>query len=150
MAFSNTRGSAITQPMNEINMTPFVDVMLVLLVIFLITAPLMNHAIPVDLPKAQSSALEQTQKAIQLSINQEGNILVNGVPTLEQSLEQVLRESLIPAISAPELHLRADRHIQYERVVQVMAAANKAGITRISFVTEQPEFVNEKPLRVHD
>jgi biopolymer transport protein ExbD len=150
MAFSNTRGSAITQPMNEINMTPFVDVMLVLLVIFLITAPLMNHAIPVDLPKAQSSALETVPNAIQLIIDEEGNVLVNGVPTLKQSLEQVLRDSLTPALSTPELHLRADRHIQYERVVEVMSAANKAGITRISFVTEQSEFLNEKPSLAHD
>ena len=145
MSFSNTRGSALVQPMNEINMTPFVDVMLVLLVIFLITAPLMNHAIPVDLPKAQTSALEQTPNAIELIINEEGNILVNGAPTLDQDLEQVLRETLTPVLSKPELHLRADRHIQYERVVQAMSAANKVGITRISFVTEQPGLLKEKP-----
>lgn len=145
MSFSNTRSSALVQPMNEINMTPFVDVMLVLLVIFLITAPLMNHAIPVDLPKAQTSALEQTPNAIELIINEEGNILVNGVLTLDQDLEQVLRETLTPVLSKPELHLRADRHIQYERVVQAMSAANKVGITRISFVTEQSGLLKEKP-----
>jgi biopolymer transport protein ExbD len=125
-------------PMSEINTTPLVDVMLVLLVIFLITAPLLNQAIPIDLPRAESAFSPDDAKAMQLAIDGSGAVHVNGIETTFDQLESALRDAMLANSQSPELHLRADRQTQYERVAQVMAAANKAGITKISFVTELP------------
>jgi len=138
MAFSSFNSSAGMQPMNEINTTPLVDVMLVLLVIFLITAPLLNQAVPVDLPKVDASQLSDTPTVIQLSIDENGTPFVNGVATGFDTLEAALQIAVPQGQGQTEVHLRADRHTEYERVAQAMASVNKAGLTRISFVTESP------------
>lgn len=138
MAFTSFNSGSHAQPMNEINTTPLVDVMLVLLVIFLITAPLLNQAIPVDLPRAESSFSVENLQTIQLSIDEKGIVFVNGDITTMDQLETTLRGKITPDMKSPDIHLRADRHTEYERVAQMMAAANKAGITKISFVTESP------------
>ena len=138
MAFSSFNSSAGMQPMNEINTTPLVDVMLVLLVIFLITAPLLNQAVPVDLPKVDASQLSDTPTVIQLSIDENGDPFVNGIATEFDNLEAALKGAVPQDQSQTEVHLRADRHTEYERVAQAMASVNKAGLTRISFVTESP------------
>ncbi|MGE5490474.1 MAG: ExbD/TolR family protein [Actinomycetota bacterium] len=119
--------------MAEINTTPLVDVMLVLLVIFIITAPLFHQAVPIDLPKVDAAKLEEKPEVIQMAIDAEGRVFWNG--------EAVHRDALEARFTAvisrqPELHLRADRAVRYERVAEVMAAAQKAGVIKIAFVTE--------------
>jgi len=122
-------------PMAEINVVPLVDVMLVLLVIFIITAPLLTNAVKIDLPKASSNPNITKQDHIEFAIREDGSFFWNG--------EKIERESL-PARFAleakkqpqPELHIRADRLAHYELVAQVMSAAAKAGVVRIGFVTE--------------
>jgi len=138
MAF-NYNGSKVgaTQPMAEINTTPLVDVMLVLLVIFIITAPLFNQAVPVDLPKVDASRMDERPHTIQVSVDATGKIFVDGGEVAIEFLGGQLQSKA--GSTAPEMHLRADRGTRYERVTEVMAAAQRVGITRIAFVTEAPE-----------
>ncbi|RZI42581.1 biopolymer transporter ExbD [Herbaspirillum sp. HC18] len=139
MAF-NYNGSSkagATQPMAEINTTPLVDVMLVLLVIFIITAPLFNQAVPVDLPKVDASRMDERPRTIQVALDAAGKIFVDGAEVAIDALGDRLQAA--GGASAPEMHLRADRGTRYERVTEVMAAAQRVGITRIAFVTEAPE-----------
>ena len=129
-------GSGAMQPMSEINTTPLVDVMLVLLVIFIITAPLFHQAVAVDLPRVDSVRLDDKPRVLQVAIDASGAVYVNGAAVSREALGAQLQEAAA-ARPAPELHLRADRGTRYERVAEVMAAAQKAGITRIAFVTER-------------
>jgi len=142
MAFGNLGSSSrIAQPMVEINTTPLVDVMLVLLVIFIITAPLFHQAVPVDLPRVDSRKLDDKPRVIQFAIDADGHSYIDGVAVPDGALDARLRELNAYAGAAPELHLRADRATRYERVAEAMAAAQRAGITKIAFVTrgaEQP------------
>lgn len=124
-------------PMVEINTTPLVDVMLVLLVIFLITAPLLNQAVPIDLPKVEASKGAEAPQSMQVAIDSEGSLSVDGNAIEIALLPERLREA-VGTQSVPEMHLRADRRTPYERVTEVMAAAQAAGITKIAFVTEKP------------
>jgi biopolymer transport protein ExbD len=122
-------------PISDMNMVPMVDVMLVLLVIFIITAPLLTHSVKVDLPKASSSANITKPDHIQFGIRKDGSLFWNG---------EVVTLSSLPARFASEvrrnprleLHIRADRQAYYELVAQVMSSASKAGIVRIGFVTD--------------
>jgi biopolymer transport protein ExbD len=123
-------------PMAEINTTPLVDVMLVLLVIFIITAPLMTHAIRLDLPNAPAPVSAERTETIRLSIDAAGGLHGNdqALPDLE-TLHQ--RLSVASARQPkPELHLRADRDTRYQRIAEVMSAAQRAGIEQIGFVTD--------------
>ncbi|WP_206951145.1 ExbD/TolR family protein [Trinickia acidisoli] len=132
--FDKERSAA---PMADINMTPLIDVMLVLLVIFIITAPLFTHAIRLDLPKVAAAPAPQTPHTITLSIDDAGRLYWDGRP---MSLDAV-RAGLAQAGKAgtpPELHLRAARSTRYEIIAQVMGAAQQAGLDRIGFVTEPP------------
>ena len=133
MAFGSFNENGGLQPMAEINTTPLVDVMLVLLVLFIITAPLFHQAVPIDLPKVDATKLDEKPHVIQLAIDGEGGLFWNG--------EALHRDALAPRFEAvrqdnPELHLRADRNTRYEKVAEVMAAAQRAGIVKIAFVTE--------------
>ena len=135
MAFGGFSKSGEAAPMAEINMVPLIDVMLVLLVIFIITAPLLTHAVKIDLPKASSNPNITQPENIQLAIRPNGDVFWNGQP--------VAAADLAPRMSAagrldpqPELHLRADRTTPYEKVAQVMSVAARAGLTKIGFVTE--------------
>ncbi len=124
------------RPMAEINTTPLVDVMLVLLVIFIITAPLLTHAIRLDLPSAQAPVSAERPETITLSIDARERLFWNDAPLADA---QALRERLQQAAGRtpqPELHLRADREVRYQRIAEVMAAAQQAGVTRIGFVTD--------------
>jgi len=119
----------------EINMIPLIDVMLVLLVIFIVTAPLLTHAVKVDLPKASSSANLTKPDNVQLAIDGGGQVYWNGEAVAAAALQDKLR--IAAALSPqPELHLRAERTTPYEKVAEVMAASARAGLTRIGFVTE--------------
>jgi biopolymer transport protein ExbD len=123
------------RPLSEINTTPLVDVMLVLLVIFIITAPLFQQAVPVDLPKTDSMRLEERPEAIQLTIDARGTLIWNGDTVDEFALGRRFQAAAQDAAEPPELHLRANRDTRYEIVARVMAAAQNAGVTRIAFVT---------------
>jgi len=125
-------------PMSEINTTPLVDVMLVLLVIFIITAPLFHQAVPIDLPKVDSARLDGHDRPIALAVTESGRVFVDGVEATPTDLESILRSRAGARPVAPELHLRADRGTRYERVAEAMAAAQRAGLTRIAFVTLPP------------
>jgi biopolymer transport protein ExbD len=125
-----------SEPMAEINTTPMVDVMLVLLVIFIVTAPLLTPAIPLDLPRVQAQAGLASEAVVKLSIDARGQVYWDGtlLPT-----EEALRERLQQAAageSAPALQIRADREVRYERLAIVMAAAQQAGLARLAFVTD--------------
>jgi len=135
MSFGSFNESGSAQPMAEINTTPLVDVMLVLLVIFIITAPLFHQAVPVDLPRVESTKLDDKPHTISVAIDSAGVVHVDGVPFDKASLPARFAEAASGGIS-PELHLRADRGTRYERVTEVLAEAQRAGIVKIAFVTE--------------
>jgi biopolymer transport protein ExbD len=118
----------------EINMVPLIDVMLVLLVIFIVTAPLLTHAVKVDLPRASADATPP-QAPVQLAIRDNGETYWNGEPVAREALEQRMREAARQT-PPPELRIHADRLTPYERVAQTMAMASRAGLIRIGFVTQ--------------
>ena len=124
--------------MADMNVVPLVDVMLVLLVIFIVTAPLLTHAVKIDLPKASSAANITKPEHIEFGIREDGSLFWSG--------EQVMLDALPVRFAAearkqpqPEVHIRADRHVHYEKVAQIMAFAAKAGLVRIGFVSEPAE-----------
>jgi biopolymer transport protein ExbD len=131
-AFERPSGS---QPMAEINVTPLVDVMLVLLVIFIITAPLLSYAIKLDLPNDPAPAAEPAPATIRLSIDAEGTIHWDADAVTDDQLRSRLASAAAGA-SVPEVHVRADKATRYERIAFVMSAAQQAGLTKIGFVTE--------------
>jgi biopolymer transport protein ExbD len=122
-------------PMTEINVVPLVDVMLVLLIIFIITAPLLTHSIKIDLPKASSNPNITQADHIEFAVRQDGTLFWNGETVDKQSLPARFAQEAAKQ-PQPELHIRADRMTHYELVAQVMATAGKAGIVRIGFVTD--------------
>lgn len=119
----------------EINTTPLVDVMLVLLVIFIITIPVMNHAVKIDLPRAMSQPDETRPQNINLSIDAHGQVFWNEEPIDSDQLSLRIAEAAKKQ-PQPELHLHAERTTQYEKIAQVMAAAQSGGLARIGFVTD--------------
>jgi biopolymer transport protein ExbD len=122
-------------PMADMNVVPLVDVMLVLLVIFIVTAPLLTHAVKIDLPKASSAPNITKPEHIEFGIRESGELFWSGeaVTLTELPLRFAAEARKEPQ---PEVHIRADRHVHYERVAQVMALAAKAGLVRIGFVSE--------------
>ncbi|MBN8476660.1 biopolymer transporter ExbD [Sulfuritalea sp.] len=133
MAFGSFSEGGTPQPMGEINTTPLVDVMLVLLVIFIITIPAMHQAVPIDLPQVSSQKVEDKPVVIQLALDADGRYFLDGAPAHRADFEAHFAAT---AARNPELHLRADRGTRYENVADILAAAQKAGINRIAFVTE--------------
>jgi biopolymer transport protein ExbD len=136
VSFGNLDGPNNKQPMAEINTTPLVDVMLVLLVIFIITAPLFTHAIKLELPTAQAPAAPEKPETIALAIDATGKLFWNNEALatdidLKQRLSQAALKSPIP-----DLQLRADKETKYQRLAEVMSAAQQAGISKIGFVTD--------------
>lgn len=121
--------------MSEINMTPLVDVMLVLLIIFIITVPVINHAVKLDLPRAASQPNDVKPAHIDVVIDANGVISWNGAAVDEQGLKGNIATAAAQT-PQPELHLRADRKTPYENVAQLMAAAQSGGLNKIGFVTE--------------
>ena len=124
-------------PMAEINVTPMVDVMLVLLIIFMVTAPLLTAGVPVNLPDSRAKALDQDQKPVQLSLDATGTLFIDDEEIAETSLPQRLEQ--IAAVQAggepPQIFLRADRALDYGRVMRVMGELNRAGLNRVSLLT---------------
>jgi len=121
--------------MSEINMTPMVDVMLVLLIIFIITLPVIQQAVKVDLPKANSVRNEVKPESVQVSIDAKGQIYWNSTPvTLKAYNENADKAS--QEDPQPEINLRADKSVQYDYVAKVLAASKRAGLTKLGFITE--------------
>jgi biopolymer transport protein ExbD len=135
MAFGTLSEGDDDGALAEINMIPLIDVMLVLLVIFIVTAPLLTHAVKVDLPKASSSPNFTKPENVQLAIDAASRVYWNGVPVDADALTLALKEAARRE-PQPELHLRAERSTPYEKVAAVMSAAARAGIARLGFVTE--------------
>ena len=121
--------------MNEINMTPMVDVMLVLLIIFIITVPVMKHAVNIDLPRASNVPQDAKPETIRLSVDAAGDYFWNDNKVTEEALLLQLKAASTQN-PQPELHIRGDKAVRYERVATAMAAAQQAGIKKIGFVTE--------------
>ena len=119
----------------EINTTPLVDVMLVLLIIFMLTVPVMTDSVKIDLPRAANQPNEVKPQTINLAIDAQGQVYWNSAPIDEASMHTRIAEAA-KATPQPELHLRADRNTPYEKVAQVMAAAQSGGLTKMGFVTD--------------
>jgi biopolymer transport protein ExbD len=135
MAFGSFKQGGESAPMAEINMIPLIDVMLVLLVIFIITAPLLTHAVKIDLPKASSAPNLTKPDHIAVSINAANEVFWNGEHVDMVLLAQRMADAA-KVEPQPELHLRADKTTQYQILAEVMATAGKAGLTRIGFVSD--------------
>ena len=121
--------------MAEINMTPMVDVMLVLLIIFIITLPVIQQAVKIELPKANSVRNEIKPESVQLSIDGKGQIFWNSTP-IDLKTFNGYAEKAAQNDPQPEINLRADKSVKYEYVAQVLAASRRAGLTKLGFVTE--------------
>ncbi len=126
------------QPMSEINVTPFVDVMLVLLIVFMVTAPLLTVGVPVDLPKARAKAIAEAEEPLVITVKAQGQIFVQDT--------EVPIENLVPRLRAithnkadTRIYLRGDRSVNYGRVMEVMAKVNFAGFTRAAMILHPPK-----------
>ncbi|QEA11847.1 ExbD/TolR family protein [Comamonas flocculans] len=124
--------------MNEINVTPLVDVTLVLLIIFIVTIPVMKHAVPVDLPRAVSQKEVVQPETIRLSITADGKYHWNESDIADDELEARLRQEAAKD-PQPDLHIRGDKDVRYDRVAKAMSAAQRAGVRKIGFVTDPSE-----------
>jgi biopolymer transport protein TolR len=137
MNLPSQRGRGRRAPMAEINVTPLVDVMLVLLIIFMVTAPLLTAGVPVNLPDSRAKALDQDQKPVEVSIDENGRIFVDkdqvSDDALPDRLQQIADQS--SAAKPPQIFLRADRSLDYGRVMVVMGELNRAGLNRVALVT---------------
>lgn len=122
------------QPMSEINMTPLVDVMLVLLIIFIVTAPLMSQSLKIDLPQVTAQPNEAKPDVIRLALDAGGKLYWNEVPVGEGTLAARLTDAA-GHTPPPEVHLSADKETRYQRVAEVMGAAREAGIQKLGFIT---------------
>lgn len=121
--------------MGEINMTPLVDVMLVLLIVFIVTVPVLQHAVPLALPRASSAPEQLRPDSIQLAINADGQNFWNGQPLPTEALPARLQAEAGKQ-PQPVILLRADRNVRYDAVARTLAAAQQAGLSQIGFVTE--------------
>ncbi|WP_296755097.1 biopolymer transporter ExbD [Thiobacillus sp.] len=135
MAFGGLTNDAGDGDNAEINMIPLIDVMLVLLVIFIITAPMMTHAVKVDLPQASSQPNEVKPETIQLSIQADGAVFWNA-EAVDAAAWKTRMATAAQQIPQPEIHLRADGNLAYRHVAQIMADAARAGLSKLGFVTD--------------
>jgi biopolymer transport protein TolR len=134
---SKRRGGRKRVPMSEINVTPMVDVMLVLLIIFMVTAPLLVAGVPVDLPESRAGALDQQAKPVQIALDNQGGIFIDDAAVAAAALPA--RLAAIAAEPAPpegrRIYLRADQGLDYGRVMRVMGELNRAGLNHVALVT---------------
>ena len=135
MAMGSFNSPGSQMPTAEINMTPLVDVMLVLLIIFMITAPLMTHSVKVELPRAASIPTPDKPVTLQVAIDADNRVFVGSEAVDRSSLETHFREAVARDANV-EMHLKADRSTRYEAVAETMSAARRAGLARIGFVTQ--------------
>src|SRR5215470_15376681 len=137
------RLAARYRPMSEINVTPFVDVMLVLLVVFMVAAPLLTVGVPVDLPQTQAPPITEPKEPLVITINKEGRIFIQET--------EVPTESLVPRLEAitgnnPDalVYVRGDKSIDYGRVLEVMSLVSSAGFRKVSLIAESPKGTSGK------
>ncbi len=142
MSFGRINRSNNAKPMSDINMTPLVDVMLVLVVIFIITAPLMTSAIKLDLPKTSATNPVDAPKFVTVVIDKNGQVFLNEQATSLTQLTDSLKQIAIVK-SDTEVQLRADETVAYGKVAEVMGVTQQAGLNRIGFVTQN----NQKPVK---
>ncbi len=135
MAFGSMNSSGQQAPMAEINVVPLVDVMLVLLIIFIITAPLLTHSVKIDLPKAENTPNITQPEFVELAIQTDGSLFWNGEPVL---FDQLPDKFAVTVAQEPttELHIKADKQAHYEYVARAMSIAANAGMARIGFITD--------------
>jgi len=138
MAMGSFNSAGSQMPTAEINMTPLVDVMLVLLIIFIITAPLMTHSVPLELPRAASTPTPEKPMTLQVSITADNQVYVGSEVVGAGGIEGRFREAVAKDANV-ELHLKADRATRYETVAETMSAARRAGLSKIGFVTQPGE-----------
>ena len=131
------------RPVSEINVTPFVDVMLVLLIVFMVTAPLLTVGVPVDLPKTKAKSIAESEEPLVITVNAEGAVFIQDT--------EVAIENLVPRLKAitenkadTRIYLRGDKDINYGRVMEVMGTVNIAGFTRVALITELPKGQHRK------
>jgi biopolymer transport protein ExbD len=134
MAFASFDSSRASAPMAEINMVPLIDVMLVLLVIFIVTAPLLTNTVRLDLPKADAAATDTKPDKIEFAIDANGNLFWNSEPVSRPDAAARFAEAARRQ-PQPELHLRADQSAAYRYVAETMADASKAGLSKIGFIS---------------
>ena len=134
MAFSFT-DSEDDGVMSEINMTPLVDVMLVLLIVFMVTIPVMHHAVPVQLPQASSTPEKTPTEPLRLGIAADGKLLLNGATVNSEVLSQQLKQAAAQQ-PQPALQIHADKQAAYDHVAKALASARQAGLTQVGFVME--------------
>ncbi|WP_114972803.1 ExbD/TolR family protein [Rhodoferax ferrireducens] len=137
MSFGRLERTPGPQPMSEINMTPLVDVMLVLVVIFIITAPLLASSIKLDLPKTEAAQAGEAPKFVTVVVDKSGQAFLNDKPLVLAELAAQLTQTA-NANPETEVQLRADAAVPYGRIVEVMGTAQKAGLNRIGFVADAP------------
>ena len=138
MSFGRLERSPGSQPMSEINMTPLIDVMLVLLVIFIIAAPLMTSSLKLELPKADAGTATDAPAFITVALNAEGQLFLGELEATDVDIATAARAAA-KRNPATEVQLRADRAVPYGRVAQLIGQLQAAGLTRIGFVTEAPQ-----------
>lgn len=132
----STRGKGRRAPMADINVTPLVDVMLVLLIIFMVTAPLLTAGVQVNLPESRAKPLDQDAKPVQISIDQQGKLYLDNSEVTEEGLPALLEEiSTQRGEDKPQVFLRADLRLEYGKVMRVMGELNRVGLNKVSLVT---------------
>tara|TARA_Y100000590_G_scaffold468233_1_gene650199 strand:- start:22371 stop:22799 length:429 start_codon:yes stop_codon:yes gene_type:complete len=138
---SSNKKNKMRRPMSEINVTPFVDVMLVLLIVFMVTAPLLTVGIPVDLPKVKATALTDQKEPIEITIKIDGKVYIGD--------SEIEVENLIPKLKAitqenyqTRIYIRGDKVISYGRVMEIMSSVNIAGYTKVALITQNPSVNN--------
>nr|WP_321270411.1 biopolymer transporter ExbD [uncultured Tolumonas sp.] len=135
MAFGKLSDDGGGQPQSEINMIPLIDVMLVLLIVFMITAPLLSNAVKVDLPQASSSPEDIKNNDIKLALKASGELFWGGEAISREALELRLQNAAKQQ-PVPELHIHADRNLDYGKVADIMALSSRSGVSKIAFVSE--------------
>jgi biopolymer transport protein TolR len=138
MKYSKRRNNSDDRPMAEINVTPLVDVMLVLLIIFMVTAPMMQTGIDVNLPRVKAKSVDVTEEKLVLTINDAKEIFLNKTKMSLMDIGTKLEYIFASRIDR-EVFLRADRNVPYGFVVEVMAEVRKAGVDKLGMITEPPE-----------
>jgi biopolymer transport protein ExbD len=126
-------GGGEDEPMMDINMTPLIDVMLVLLIMFIITIPVMTHAVKLDMPRASNAPSQVQPVVINLEIDFDGTVLWNGTPVEVEALEGFFRSEAAND-PQPELHIRPSKRAKYDVVARVLASAQRNGMRKIGFV----------------
>lgn len=134
MGFETLDESSDSEVMNDINMTPLIDVMLVLLIIFIITIPVINHAATIDLPRVSNAPAPVTTDTVQIGVDAEGSYFWNGQPVSQSTLEVRLRDSALES-PQPSVHVQGDRGTRYEKIAWLLSCAQQQGVRTISFVT---------------